>query len=94
MSELTDAAYRFKPELLKAAKLSLKEAQFLRWIFLEERSNAEVFTEFGGGFGYQILRHGYATNPLGVKGISHTNLWKLTQAGRKKLNEAIGEKIA
>jgi len=94
LSELTNEVYCFKPELLKAANLSLKEARFLRWLSLEERSNVEVIEAFGMGFGYQMLRHGYATNPLGWKGISHTNLWSLTQAGLKKLKESIGEKEA
>lgn len=89
---MMNVPHTFKPERLKAANISLKEAQFLYWIFMEERTNAEVFTEFGGGFGYQVLRHGYASNPLGEQGVVHTNLWKLTQAGLEKLNEVIGEK--
>jgi hypothetical protein len=58
MRELTNAAHRFKPELLKAANLSLKEAQFLRWIFFEERTNVDVIQAFGIGFGYWMLKHG------------------------------------
>lgn len=83
--------YYFKPMLCRAANIALQEAKFLRWLFLAERSNAEIMETFGMGMAYHLLKQGYADNPLGQKDGAQTNLWKLSADGLSILKKASGQ---
>ena len=84
--------YRFNPMLCRAANIALQEAKFLRWLFLAERSNAEIIETFGMGMAYSLLKQGYVDNPLGERDNANTNLWKLTPDGTSLLKKAAGVK--
>jgi hypothetical protein len=82
--------YRFNPMSCRSANISTTEAYFLRWLFLAERSNAEIIQEYGMGLAYGLLKQGYVENPLGERDNANTNLWKLTPDGTSLLKRAAG----
>ena len=75
------ADFKFDAARLRAENVNLPTARFLRWLLLNAPcANSEVASH-GPGLAYQVLRSGYAANPLGRKGNEETNLWMLTPAG-------------
>lgn len=73
--------FRFDPRVCRSANITLMEAKLLRWLFIAERSNAEVTQTFGLGLAHKLLRQGYMENPLGVQETNQTNIWKLSDDG-------------
>ena len=89
---LRNEPYRFDPMSCRSANIALQEAKFLRWLFLAERSNADINQTFGLGMANKLLRQGYVDNPLGEQEAAHTNLWKLTEDGLNILKVLTGVK--
>jgi len=89
---LKDKTFRFDPMSCRGANVTLMEAKFLRWLFLAERSNADITQSFGLGLAYKLLKLGYADNPLGQQDAAQTNLWHLTEDGMEVLKTIIGRK--
>jgi len=90
---LRNEPYRFDLMSCRSANIPLQEAKFLRWVFLAERSSADIDGTFGLGMANKLLRQGLVGNPLGEQGMTQTNLWKLTEDGLNVLKILTGVKL-
>lgn len=92
LNMIKDETFRFDPISCRSANIPLQEAKFLRWLFLAERSNADIAQTFGGlGLAYHLLKLGHVENPLGEKNSAFTNLWKLRLEGVNVLRKVVGQ---
>ena len=89
---LKDETFRFDPKSCRSANITLMEAKFLRWLFLAGRNNTDIIQNFGLGLAYKLLKQGYADNPLGEQGTTHTNRWKISADGLDILKTITGVK--
>jgi hypothetical protein len=89
---LRNDSFHFDPKACRNANVNLLEAKFLRWLFIEERSNVEIIQSFGLGLAYKLLKQGFVENSLGIKDTANTNLWKLTDDGLEALKTIAGVK--
>lgn len=81
--------FKFKTVRCHAENISLKEAEFLRFLLCNApAANSEV-ARFRPGLAYRIVRLGYVINPLGGKGDAETNLWMLTTTGVELLKRLV-----
>lgn len=86
---LKNETFRFDPRSCRSANVTLMEAKLLRWLFFDERSNAEIIKNFGLELPYKLLKQGYVENPLGD---SEDNIWKLADDGLEILKTITGVK--
>lgn len=92
MDALQDKSFRFSSAKCREVSISLRAAEFLRWLYLEPgRPNEQIIGTFGMGLAWTMLRRGCVDNPLGEHGISHTNLWSLTSQGIETLEHLMGD---
>jgi len=89
-ARLQDEAQRFSPTRCREVGFLVEEALFLKDLLFNERDNAWVFQNFGGGRAYRLLQLGLVENPLGRNGSVQTNLWKLTPQGKAVLSRLAG----
>jgi hypothetical protein len=82
--------FRFDPQSCRSANVTLLEAKLLRWIFLAERSDADIKQTFGMEMATKLLKLGHVDNPLGEQGMTQTNLWHLTEDGLNVLKIITG----
>jgi hypothetical protein len=89
---LRNDSFHFDPKACRNANVNLLEAKFLRWLFIEERSNVDVIQNFGFGLAYKLLKQGFLENSLGIQDTANTNIWKITDDGLEVLKTIIGMK--
>ncbi len=77
--------FRFSSAQCRKANLTVIEAKFLRCLLTEERDYRWVSIHFGMGQAWLLIRKGFAENPLGESGNTHTNIWRLTANGLEAL---------
>lgn len=78
-SILANPACKFDPLKCRDEGISLLEAKFLRWVYIEgSRTNAQVVNVFGIGVAYNALKSGYVANPQAEIENTSTTLWSVT----------------
>lgn len=83
---LSSQTFRISAAACRQAGISFIDARLLCWLLVQDRSNAEMFSNFGPKVSHAAQRQGY------IQEIGETSpiIWKASEAGKRKIEELVG----